>query len=28
LQLPLYQHVEGFQLAPKWNATIGVNIGF
>ncbi|MBZ0092063.1 MAG: hypothetical protein K8F27_07570 [Sulfuricellaceae bacterium] len=26
VQLPLYQRVEGFQLAPRWNASIGVNI--
>lgn len=26
VQLPLYQHVNGFQLAPRWNASIGVNI--
>lgn len=28
VQVPLYQHVEGFQLAPKWNASIGINFGF
>ena len=28
VQLPIYQHVEGFQLAPKWNASVGVNFGF
>lgn len=28
VQLPLYQRVEGFQLAPKWNASVGVNFGF
>jgi len=27
-QLPLYQHVEGFQIAPKWNASVGVNFSF
>lgn len=26
VQLPLYQHVEGFQLAPRWNASVGINI--
>ena len=28
VQLPLYQRVEGFQLAPKWNASVGINFGF
>lgn len=26
VQLPLYQYVHGFQLAPRWNASMGVNI--
>ena len=28
LQLPLYQNVEGFQLAPRWTATAGVRYAF
>jgi hypothetical protein len=28
VQLPIYQHVEGFQIAPKWNASAGVNFSF
>lgn len=28
LQLPLYQNVNGYQLAPRWSASIGANIGF
>lgn len=27
IQLPLYQYVEGLQLAPRWNASFGVNFG-
>ncbi len=26
VQLPLYQHAVGFQLAPRWNASIGINV--
>lgn len=28
VQVPLYQHVEGFQLAPHWNASIGAQFAF
>ncbi len=28
IQLPLYQRVNGFQLAPRWNASVGVNFAF
>ena len=27
IQLPLYQYVEGLQLAPRWNASFGINFG-
>ena len=27
VQLPVYQYVEGLQLAPRWNASLGVNFG-
>lgn len=27
VQLPVYQYVEGLQLAPSWNASLGVNFG-
>lgn len=26
MQLPAYQHVEGLQLAPRWNASLRVNL--
>ena len=25
IQLPLYQYVEGLQLSPRWNASVGLN---
>ena len=25
IQLPLFQYVEGLQLAPRWNASVGLN---
>ena len=25
IQVPLYQYVEGLQLAPRWNASVGLN---
>jgi hypothetical protein len=25
IQLPVYQYVEGLQLAPRWNASVGLN---
>ncbi len=28
IQLPLYQYVEGLQLAPRWNASLGINFGW
>ena len=28
VQLPVYQNVEGFQLAPRWTATAGVRYAF
>jgi hypothetical protein len=28
VQLPLYQSVTGFQLAPRWSATAGVRYAF
>lgn len=28
IQLPIYQHVEGLQLAPRWTATAGVRYAF
>jgi hypothetical protein len=28
VQLPIYQHVNGFQLAPRWNASIGTTLSF
>lgn len=28
VQLPLYQYVNGVQLAPRWNASVGTNISF
>ncbi|WP_124949732.1 TonB-dependent receptor [Sulfuriferula thiophila] len=27
VQLPVYQYVEGLQLAPRWNASFGINFG-
>ncbi|OIQ70634.1 hypothetical protein GALL_477490 [mine drainage metagenome] len=27
IQLPVYQYVEGLQLAPRWNASFGINFG-
>jgi hypothetical protein len=27
IQLPIYQYVEGLQLAPRWNASFGINFG-
>lgn len=28
VQLPVYQYVEGLQLTPRWNASLGVNFGW
>jgi hypothetical protein len=28
VQLPIYQYVEGLQLAPRWNASLGFNFGW
>ncbi|MGA7178387.1 MAG: hypothetical protein WBX11_02205 [Thiobacillaceae bacterium] len=28
VQLPLYQYAKGYQLAPYWTASAGVNLGF
>lgn len=28
IQLPLYQNVNGFQLAPRWTGTVGLNYRF
>lgn len=28
VQLPIHQHVEGFQLAPRWTATAGIRYAF
>jgi len=28
LQLPVYSHLQGYQLFPRWTATVGVTMGF
>jgi len=28
VQLPIYQYVNGFQLAPRWTASVGANFSF
>lgn len=27
-QLPIYSHIAGYQLFPRWTATVGLSIGF
>ena len=27
-QVPVYSHLSGYQLAPRWIATVGVSVGF